>query len=223
MADILAKIKLHQAPETQYFKEESVKDQIYVHHTASSGNPNGVLGYWNGNEERVGTAFLIPRGKGADWAEDDIYQYFGSKYWGWHLGLKNKHLLNRGRSSKDMNKKSIGIEICNWGQVVPSGQRYRTYAGSFVEENDIVSYPNKFRGYQFYQKYTDAQLESTRGLLIYLCERFAIEKTFKGMEIFDIDSRCLLGENGIFTHVSCRPDKFDMHPQPELIQMLSSL
>jgi hypothetical protein len=42
-------------------------------------------------------------------------------------------------------------------------------------------------------------------------------------DIWDVTSRALTGEPGIFAHVSYRPDKSDCHPQPELIQMLQSV
>ena len=43
------------------------------------------------------------------------------------------------------------------------------------------------------------------------------------LEEWNISSNALSGKNGIYTHVSYREDKSDMHPQAELIAMLQSL
>jgi N-acetyl-anhydromuramyl-L-alanine amidase AmpD len=223
-----------QLPDDQYINEVVDKDQIFVHHTASSGNPFGVMEYWAGSAERVSTAFLIARGSGKTrsgqtWKDGEIVQCFSSAKWGWHLGLKKHHLVRGGRSSTDMNKKSVGIEICNWGNLTKKADgKFHTYASStrypsIVPAEQVQTYDTPYRGSRYYQKYTDPQLENTRKLIQYLCDRYEIDKTFKGMEIFNIDRRCLMGENGIWTHTSCRPDKFDCHPQPELIQMLRSI
>lgn len=209
--------------ETGYFQEETQKDQIYIHHTASDGNPYGVVEYWTNQKNKVSTSFIIARGDGKNYKDGDIIQCFGSKYWAWHLGLKGSDLVSGGRNSHDMNSKAIGIEICNWGYLVQKGSSFVTYAGSKIPASQITTYPNKYKGYQYYQKYTDAQLKSVKILLQYLCERYEIPTEYKGDEIFAIDKRCLMGESGIFTHTSCRKDKWDCHPQPELITMLKSL
>jgi hypothetical protein len=41
--------------------------------------------------------------------------------------------------------------------------------------------------------------------------------------MWDLDNEALTGKNGVFTHVTYRADKSDMHPQPELIAMLTKL
>jgi hypothetical protein len=42
-------------------------------------------------------------------------------------------------------------------------------------------------------------------------------------DIWDVTKRALSNEKGVFTHNSVRPDKADVFPQPELIEMLKSL
>lgn len=41
--------------------------------------------------------------------------------------------------------------------------------------------------------------------------------------MFDICTRAMDGENGIFTHTSVRSEKFDFSPQPKLIKMLQEI
>jgi N-acetyl-anhydromuramyl-L-alanine amidase AmpD len=210
-------------PDTQYVNKVYPKNQIVVHHTASSGNPYGVLEWWRQTKEAVGTAFVIGRGTGKNWKDGEILQCFSSNKAGWHLGLKAKHLVKGGKTSSELNLTSVGIELCSWGQLSSKDGKFYTYEGSVVPESQVLTLDTPHRGYRFYQSYTEAQLESLQVLLRYLCDRYDITNVYKGDAIFDIDPRCLKGERGIWTHVSCRPDKFDCFPQKGLIEVLSSL
>ena len=75
---------------------------------AGGGNAEAVSRYWNGNTERIATAFII----GADGL---IVQCFSSKHWSWHLGVGQKEFKAQGVPYKNLNKTSVGIEVCNWG------------------------------------------------------------------------------------------------------------
>ncbi len=217
-------------PTNQFMDVVVAKDQIFIHHTASSASPYGVLDWWASNEERVATAFIIggaalPTSR---WKDGEILQTFFSGRWGWHLGLKASDLIRGGRSSQDMNSKSIGIEICNWGWLTLKDGKFHTYTStparpSVVAEKDVVEYKTPYRGQRYYQRYTPAQIDSTYKLLRYLGQTYNIPTKYKGIEMFEIDKRPLMGESGIWTHTSVRKDKSDCHPQPELLQMLGCL
>ena len=86
----------------------------------------------------------------------------------------------------------------------------------------MVEYPEGYRGYYGFEKYTDAQIESTRQLVEFWGNAYDIDLSYKGDQIFDIDTRALKGENGVWTHTTVRPDKSDLHPQTEIINMLKS-
>jgi N-acetyl-anhydromuramyl-L-alanine amidase AmpD len=222
---ILDQIVWSPLPANQFIAEETPKSMIFLHHTASSPSPYGVLSWWMSNVERVGTSFVIAGkpGKDSRYTDGQIIQAFSSKHWGWHLGLKKSDLVPGGKTSTWLNSNSIGLEICNWGQLTRDAKGFRTYAGAYVDKSEVVEYQTLFRGYKYYQRYTDAQLESTRKLLKYLGDTWDIDLKYKGDEIFDVDRRALMGESGVFSHTSVRKDKFDCHPQTELIQMLKSL
>jgi N-acetyl-anhydromuramyl-L-alanine amidase AmpD len=233
MPNIVDKITQIDFPSDQYIDQNFDKAMIFLHHTASSGNPYGVVEYWESNPDRVATAFLIARGKGTHapgktWKDGQIFQVFSSRKAAWHLGVSAKDLA-RGKpgnqTSSFLNLNTIGIEILNWGGLTEKDGKFLTYTGKAIPEDQVQHYPDGFRGYKHYEKYTNAQLDSVKQLCQYLCDRYNIPSSFKGMEIFDIDKRALRGERGIFTHCSVRPasDKQDCHPQPELIEMLKSL
>jgi hypothetical protein len=122
-----------------------------------------------------------------------------------------------------LDKFSIGIEVCNWGQVTKTEKGWETYVGTTVPEKEVVEYATPFRGYRHYHKYTDIQLNNLRDVIVYFGEKYEIPVKYIGDSIFDINVDALKGEAGVFTHVSVREDKNDMHPQQELIEMLKSL
>jgi N-acetyl-anhydromuramyl-L-alanine amidase AmpD len=225
--NVLQKITLVSLPADQYLTEDSSKNQIYVHHTASSTSPYGVLDWWKTTPERVGTAFIVGGPTtSTKWKDGDIIQCFGSAKWAWHLGLKAEHLHVGGSKAKtntDLNKNSIGIEICNWGQLSFKNGKFLSYANEEVPKEQVVEYDVAYRGYKFYHKYSAAQLDVVHDLLGFLCDKWNIDKTYQGDRIFDICPDALQGKPGIFSHVSVRPDKFDCHPQVELKQMLQSI
>lgn len=212
----------------QYYRDEHPKTQIYEHHTASGPNPFRVIDFWNSNPEAIATAFVIggkPSGdphKIENWQDGDIVQAFSSKYWAYHLGLKQEVFKKAGVPYKPLDKTSIGIEICSWGPLQLKGGKFFNYVGGIVPENEVVEYSAPFRGFKYYHRYTDKQIESTIKLTKYLCEKFGIPKTYNE-DIWDVSKRVLSGASGICTHVSVRADKFDNSPQSELIQGLKAL
>ena len=193
--------------ENQYFKEKQFKNQIVIHHTAGGSNADNVMHGWNFNVDRVATAYLID-GLGV------VKQAFEPEYWAYHLGLKSGNNLS-------LNKGSIGIEVCNWGQLIKKGDKYYNYINKEVPESEVV-FLKKFRGFEYYHKYNDLQLASLKKLLNELCAKFAINKKYNS-DMWDISPNALKGVNGIYTHVSYRSDKNDMSPQINLIEMLKTL
>jgi N-acetyl-anhydromuramyl-L-alanine amidase AmpD len=212
----------------QYVDVDSPKSMIFIHHTASSANPFGVVDWWKSTAERVATSFIVAGhpGTSTKWKDGDIIQCFSSSKWAYHLGLTQAHLAIGGPKalgSVELNRRSIGIEICNWGQLTKTAKGFVAYSGVAVPDNQVHTFETPFRGYKHYQKYTPAQLDTTFQLLRYLGEKWNIPVAYKGDRIFDLCPECIQGEPGVWTHVSCRPDKFDCFPQPDLITMLKSL
>lgn len=223
---ILQKIKLSRLSTDQFVDESTPKNQLYIHHTAGSSNPYGVQRWWESTRARIGTALVIGgAGGGARWVDGEIVQLFNSSKWAWHLGLKQSHLAKGGASAKSnkiLNSQSIGIEICNWGQLTETDKGFQNYVGGIVPDDEVSDLCTPYKGFRYYQKYTDAQLENTFELLKFLGKKWDIPTAFKGVRMFDVCPEALQGESGIWTHTSVRPDKFDCFPQPELITMLKS-
>jgi N-acetyl-anhydromuramyl-L-alanine amidase AmpD len=211
----ISKIKQVRLADNQYFKEESPKTQIYLHHTAGNGNAEGVSRYWNGNETRIATAFIIGE-------NGLIVQCFSSKHWAWHLGIDNQDFAVNGAKYVNLNKCSVGIEVCNWGYLKKKGDKYYNYAGGVVAPSNVTELEKPFKGFKYYYKYSDAQIESLRQLVEYLCDTYDIPKDYND-SIWNIDKDAFKNVKGIYTHNSVRKDKSDMYPCPRVIQMLKSL
>ena len=206
-------------PNDQYYREAYDKKQIVLHHTVSGQGVNGDIAWWRSTADHVATAIIV------GW-DGKIYQLFGSKYWGHHLGC---HTAN----NRDLNKASIGIEIDAWGGLVRTNRQWypakwdkklkKHVANTKVSPiQNVQVYPNGFKGFYGFEKYTDAQIEAVRELLVYWSERYKIPLDYNE-DMWSVSSDALAGNEGVWTHVSFRKDKSDCHPQPELLEMLKSL
>lgn len=196
-------------PEEQYRHELHEKKQIVLHHTVSGAGVTGDIQTWLSDPRDIATSLIFDR-KGT------AHQCFYTGKWSYHLGCGNSEL----------DKHSIGIEIDSWGALAeknglffPINYIEKTRA---INEEDVQVYPKKYRGYRYFEKYTDKCLELTRKALVYLCDKYGIPKDYND-DIWGVNQRALAGEPGIFTHASYRGDKSDCHPQPELVEVLKSL
>lgn len=208
-------IKQVRLKDNQYFAESSPKSQIYLHHTAGNGNAEGVSRYWNGNDSRIATAFIIGE-------NGTIVQCFSSKHWAWHLGIDQEDFVRNGAKYSNLNKTSVGIEVCNWGYLKKKGDKYYNYAGGVVNPSYVTELDQPYKGYKYWYKYSDAQIESLRQLVVYLCDTYDVPKEYRS-EIWSIDKEAFKGTKGIYTHNSVRKDKSDMYPCPRVIEMLKNL
>lgn len=211
----LQKIVQERLDSNQYNHEEHPKRQIYLHHTAGGPSATNVAKFFNSQPGRVATAFIIG-------AKGTIVQCFSSKHWAYHLGLNQEVFNEAGVTYQSLDKISIGIEICNYGPLTKRNGYYYNYLNARVDYTEVEFLDKKYKGHIYWQKYTDAQIESTRQLLVYLCDTYKIPRDYYA-SIFDIDKRALQGDRGIFTHNSVRKDKSDIYPCLRMIEMLKSL
>lgn len=203
----------------QYYAEEFPKTQIYLHHTAGNSNPYNVITDWNTDDRgAIATCIVIGRGE----HDGKILQAFSSKHWAHHLGVKQSVFAANGVPYKALDKTSIGIEICNWGQLVERGGKFYNYVNREVPASEVTTLATPFKGYKHYHSYTPAQIEAVKELLQLWKTRYNIPLTYNE-DIWQVTKRALRGEPGVFTHNSVRADKVDVFPQPELIAMLKTL
>lgn len=207
----------------QYYAEEHGKKQIYIHHTAGNSNGINVFKDWESNPERIATCVTIcGKPKNNEFKDGQIVQGFSSKHWAYHLGLKESTFSKFNVPYKSLDKISIGIEVCSWGQLTFKNGKYYTYVNSTVPASEVIELATPHRGYKFYHAYTDAQIVSIEKLLRHWGITYGIPLTYNS-DIWDVTPRALKGDAGVFTHNSVRYDKVDVSPDPKLIQMLKTL
>jgi hypothetical protein len=208
-------IKQH-LPEDEFFPQETEKKSIVLHHTAGSHRPDWVVSSWDkdktkgGKSLRVATHFIVggksTRDGNSEW-DGKIVEAFDLKYWAHHLGTKSS-------SNSQLNKQSIGIEICNYGPLIKSQNgEYFTYVNSLVPKEDVIDLGRNFRGYRYYHNYTDKQIESVKQIILLVSEKYKIDvckginelfepydESIKTMSVaeqqFFLNSKGYLGMNG---------------------------
>lgn len=210
-------------PKGEYKNGPTNKEYAFLHHTAGWHNPFKTIDHW-GRDSRgaVATEFVLggQSVKGNDNKYDGkMVQAFPEGAYGWHLG-KN--------GSQHMHTHSVGIEVNNFGYIVNG----KTYAGTRVEESQIVTLKEPFRNHKTWHKYSDKQIEAIRLWLLWIAERDNIDVREglpslikeKGAKAFDFNPDAYYGKvKGTWTHTNTRKDKFDMFPQKELLEMLITL
>lgn len=217
-------IRQYSFPTTQYIQETHTKTQIYIHHTAGNPSPFGVFDGWSMNPERIATCVTVGGNPGASgrWPDGLIVQGFSSKFWAYHLGLKTATFTSAGVPYKSLDKISIGIEVCNWGQLTLKNGKFFSYVNREIPADEVTELATPYKGFKYFHKYTDAQVASVKQLLLLWKDKYNIPLTYNE-DIWDITPRALRGEPGVYTHNSVRKDKVDIYPCPRMIDMLKSL
>jgi hypothetical protein len=229
-------------PTGEYFSGPTKKEWLFLHHTAGWNNPFNVVRDW-GLDSRgsVGTEFVL----GGMSVKNDDNKYDGTVVqaipeggYGWHLGTGNE----------PMHRNSVGIEICNFGQLTKGGyhksingrrewipkqnDKYYTYVGTEADPGQVAELATPFRNFRHYHRYSDTQILVLKELILYIAERDTIDIR-KGLpELVHQHGSAAFGmfdpgkarsTKGLWSHTNVRNDKFDVFPQPELVEMLRGL
>jgi N-acetyl-anhydromuramyl-L-alanine amidase AmpD len=213
-------------PTEQYLHDETVKNQIVLHHTASHAySIEGDLDWWKQTKERVATHFII----GYD---GRIYQLYDLKKWAYHVNLASvgNQILREYRTfeqSTKINRGSVGIELDCAGALTKRNGRYVPWFHKEVSEYEVCKLAKPYRGTLYFQRYSDEQISSLKLLLEKLITDLNIDLSAwhkKDIQsIFEIDERAFTGQSGIFTHSAYDSNKQDCYPDSRLIAMLSSI
>ena len=217
-------IENYYLPKNEYISGKYNNDYIILHHTAGWDNPKQVVDSWAKDSlGKVATEFVI----GGQRCTDGRSIYDGKIVRAYPEGNQGYHIGTSGSSY--MNTHSVGVELCNMGWV----KNGKTYTNSIIRPDQIVSLKEPFRGYISWHKYTTKQIEVLRDLLLYIANRDNIDlhtgiykwiKTEGAIKAFDFHQDAYNGKvKGLITHANARRDKFDLSPQPELIDMILTL
>lgn len=212
--------------QNEYFSGPADPQYIFLHHTAGWENPYNTISSWNkDNRGRIATEFVVGGTSinGNRTHDGRVVKCLPDGAWAYHLG-KIK--------SSEMARNSVGIEICNFGFLTQQGLGFKTYTGQLVKDSEIADIGFKWRGYRYWHKYSDAQIEATYELIRFIAQRDDIDPC-KGLvewinkdpkTAFDYREDADRGKvKGLLSHSNVRKDKTDISPQPLFIEMLKSL
>ena len=215
-------IKKHYMPVGTYFPGPVKKQWIFLHHTAGWEDPYQVADMWaRDNRGNVATEFILGGQSvrnGNTKFDGELIQCFPEGGYGWHTGTGNSV----------MHRNSVAIEVCNMGQIVNG----KTYVNTPADPNQIVKLAKPFRGFQFWHKYSDAQIETLKQWILFVADKYDIDprvglveyvkaRGADGFDVLDLDRANKTP--GMYSHTNIIRGKVDMFPQQELIDMLLSL
>ena len=191
-----------QLKEKQYFPSRNVKSGIAIHHTVG-GSAESTFNYWNNNEEMVGTAYIIDR-------DGTVFEMFDPDAWAWQFGLK----WPRAKKIR-FEKRFIGIEIASEGGLIESGGNLycfdRISSKTLKPRNEAFDFGHEYRGYRYFDRYEEAQIDSLLELIDQLCTQFGILRQVPE-NYFDYYGESLADFKGIIGHTMVRKDKSDPAP-----------
>ena len=106
---------------------------------------------------------------------------------------------------------------------------YFTYVGQEVDPEQVEELSEPFRGYSFYHKYSEKQLQSLKKLLQNLASKHNIDIREglpnlirkKGVKAFDmVGTKMCLNTPGLWSHANVNSSKNDISPHEESVEML---
>lgn len=204
------KILPHPLLTNQFYNEKTFKKYIFLHHTAGA-SAQSAIEWWNSKPDHIATPFIIER-------DGTIYQNFDPSLWSYALGVKGGTFIE---------KAAIHIEIVSYGGLVKVGDDYFTSASNsktHINPIEVVPMVTKYRGYDYFQDYTDAQVASVLQLVPYLLQLFpSIKMQASIKDFWVLRDKPLSLTPGLWSHTSVRPDKSDIIPQQNLIEGLYGL
>jgi len=202
---------------------------FFLHHTAGSSDPIATVDNWNKDSRgRVATQYCIGGIdlKGGTKHDGLIVECFPDYYLGWHLGKVDNF---------DMSRYSVAVEINNWGYLEKKGDKFFNYAGGEVPKDQVCDLGYKFRGKQYWHRYTDAQIESLGNLIKHIKRIYPsipiseglpqmLRDGMKPVDAFAFMSDACKGKvKGTLTHSNVRSDKMDCYPDPRLVELLKTI
>lgn len=193
---------------SKYFHDVAYKkERVVLHFTA--GQLRSDLQALTQHDYHVSVAFVIAR-------NGTIVQLFPSKYWSGHIGKG----LGNISTGNDQDKKTIGIELSNYGYLTQKEGNLETYysrmkdkkgrAGpvdvycSVSEKAAYAKLAKPFRSQSYYASFTDEQYDSLIVLLRYLTNQYKIPRSFLPETKRFKTTNDVLKFKGIVSHINYR-------------------
>jgi hypothetical protein len=220
-----------------YYTNPTNKIQIYLHHTAGWQNIKQVIAGWNKRTDHVATHFVTNNNGEAE-------RLFKDEEHANHLGIKSGTFAKVGAKYQNLNRVSLGIEMCSIGPLKLKGDKYYCYPNSFNTLYDptkkttskngdvqrIINYnlnPSSYKGYEYCEGFSDAHLAQVYNIVTKWKSKYGIPYTYNWFDLFPakgkLSANALKGVKGIYTHNSVKTSKMDVMPTLKTINLFKSL
>ncbi len=187
-----------------YYREEFPKEKIVLNYT--TGNLKSDTETLTQPNSYSSVPFIIGR-------DGTVYRLFNSNYWSSFLG---KGILG---GNVEQSKKSIGIELSNYGPLVERNgyletiysrvpnQRYGKASPaeiycSLTDTSAYIHLDTPFKGHAYFASFSDAQYESLIKLLRYLTYTYQIPREFLNENIRYSSNLRTVSFKGIVSHIN---------------------
>ncbi len=216
MADILDEIVQLRLNEKQFCRTTYPKDQIVIHNSNTTKSASDLVTSWNDGTHEYIAPIIIDR-------FGTIYQTFSSRFHASHIGDMSKEMKLFSLPNRACSQTSIAVMLMNGGRVRTNKELKTHYDdGTEYKSQGRVFYENLHRGNHYYEEYTKDQIKSLERVLKYWCNRFDIPATYNE-DIWEVNTRALKGDKGIYLASSFSDDLPIVHPQKELLSLLKNL
>jgi N-acetyl-anhydromuramyl-L-alanine amidase AmpD len=225
-----------------YWINQNKPEWSFLHHTAGNADPYQTIDIWDKDQKTVATKFVIGGQSLAGDTKHDgkVLDCLPKGAWGAHLTI----------GATVVHRESIGIEICNYGGLTKGGyysfevttnkmvwipkkgdKLYNAY-GTEMPDSQVFDLGEMYRFNRYFHRYTTAQIEATRSVLLYLKEAYGMNVTAglkqliqaKGVKAaFEYIPNYINANKGLYAHGNIFNGKNDIFPQKEMIEMIVSL
>lgn len=192
----------------EYFPEPQKKDLVVLHFTAGGSARSAFNSWKDGGASKVATAYLVD-------LDGTIYDVFPENRWAYHLGV------SIGNAGHIQDKRSIGIEIANFGPLRPSKTDPdqlcswpKDFSNPFCRLSETERYVKAdYRGEHYFAAFPDAQVVAVGQLVADICKRNGIPVSLPSPDRLTVaDPAGFASFVGICSHQNFRSDKTDIGP-----------
>jgi hypothetical protein len=209
-----------------FYDGPTSKNQIVIHHTAGRQNIAKTIRSWSKRTDHVATHYITNN-------QGEKEQLFADEAWANHLGIKSSTFRALGVEYQNLNKTSLSIEMQAFGGLKEKDGKYYTYVNSEMPSDRVTTpidkngNPTTYKGYSYYEKYTDANIQKVKEIMTGWMSKYNIPFVYDYDVLFpntsSVSKAAFEGTSGVYTHNSFRTGKSDVFPQAELIQMFKSI
>ena len=217
-----------------YYQGPTTKTQIYLHHTAGWQNVQRVVNGFNKRTDHVATHIVSNNNGQAE-------QLFPDEAWAYHLGIKESTFKKVGAAYQNLNKISLGIEMCSIGPLKLRGDKYYCYpddyttlfnpkkefAGAIERIVDKNNKPSTYKGHSYCEGFTEAHRAKVFTIVRKWSSKYGIPLVYNFDTCFPargtVAKAALLGTPGIYTHNSVKTTKLDIMPTTNNLALLKAL